>query len=102
MINARPNLNGNTSADFYQTAMNLELALDVVDKALADARGNVFHGRNYQTIPEWQQRSARSGDDLQMEYAYEAVKNLRYLATQIKDRGEFPNAESGVEAEVAG
>lgn len=86
MINATPNLNGNSEKDFFEAAAQLSQAVTAVEEALANIRANVFHGRNYQTIPEWQQRSARGGDDMQMEQAQKDARSLYALAKQIADK----------------
>ena len=86
MINATPNLNGNSEKDFFEAAAQLSQAVTAVEEALANIRANVFHGRNYQTIPDWQQRAARGGDDKQMEYAEKDVQRLYGLAKQIANK----------------
>lgn len=86
MINATPNMNGNSEKDFVEAAVRLSQAVTAVEEALANIRSNVFHGRNYQTIPDWQHRAARSGDDLQMEYAQKDAQRLHALAKQIMDK----------------
>lgn len=86
MINATPNLNGNSDKDFMDAALKLSQAVTAVEEALANIQSNVFHGRNYQTIPEWQQRAARGGDDKQMEYARKDVERLYGLAKQIANK----------------
>ena len=83
MINARANLNGNSTKDFTNAALRLSKALAEVDEALANVRANVFHGRNYQTVPEHQRVSARAGDDLQMKIAQDNVNDVLFLAKQI-------------------
>lgn len=50
MLNARPQLNGNTKADFIQAYEDLELARDAIAKAIRRLQTNVLHGRNYQHI----------------------------------------------------
>lgn len=49
MINARPNLNGNTPKDFNQRALRLSKALATVEAELQEIGAEVCHGRNYQT-----------------------------------------------------
>ena len=90
MINARPNLNGNSAKDFADAASQLNAMLDLVEDALKCVQSNVFHGRNYQTIPDWQQRSARAGDDVQMKAAWKNLSELRYLYQQIAARALNP------------
>lgn len=90
MINATPNLNGNSEKDFFDAALQLSQAVTAVEEALANIRSNVFHGRNYQTIPEWQHRAALGGDDAQMEYASKAVQTLHGLAKQIAAKALNP------------
>lgn len=86
MINAKPQLNGNPEKDFMDAALKLSQAIGQVEAALQNINANVFHGRNYQHIPEWQEAAARGGDDTQMKFAYEAVSKLQYLAKQIADK----------------
>lgn len=49
MINARPNLNGNTPEDFRAAAMKIHDAAVLLQEAIQDAQ-YVIHGRNYQTV----------------------------------------------------
>lgn len=77
MINASPNLNGNSAKDFADAALELDAALDLVEKALGKIRANVFHGRNYQHISVWQMESARTGDDLQQTHAVKSLDELK-------------------------
>ena len=83
MINASPNLNGNSTKDFTDAASELTDALNLVEEALGKIRSNVLHGRNYQHIPEWQIRSARAGDDSQQANAARAVATLKSFRNEI-------------------
>lgn len=49
MISAKPNLNGNTYADFADAYMALSYAINAIDAAQAKLCSNVLHGRNYLT-----------------------------------------------------
>ena len=86
MINARPNMNGNSEKDFFDAAVKLSEAIGAVEEALANIQSNVLHGRNYQTIPDWQQNSALGGDDAQMKHARKQVSELQYFAQQVANR----------------
>jgi hypothetical protein len=50
MLYARPQLNGNTKADFIKAYEDLEAARDAMTKAIRRLQTNVLHGRNYQHI----------------------------------------------------
>lgn len=49
MVNARPNLNGNTPKDFNQRALRLSKALATLEAEINEIAAEVCHGRNYQT-----------------------------------------------------
>lgn len=86
MINAKPNLNGNTERDFFDAALQLSKAVTQVEEALGNMRANVFHGRNYQHIEDWQEKSARAGDDLQQAHAARAVATLQHFAQTVANK----------------
>jgi uncharacterized protein YukE len=76
-IRARPNLNGNTRDDFISAYAKLNEAMDQLDSALAFIRGNVTHGRNYQTVEN--HLAAKASDDLLMDRAHRAAAELKTL-----------------------
>jgi hypothetical protein len=90
MINAKPQLNGNSEKDFFDAALALSRATSEVEEALGGIRANVFHGRNYQAQDagwtDFQQNSARKGDAMQMENALKAVRELQAFAKAIADK----------------
>jgi hypothetical protein len=86
MINAKPNLNGNSEKDFFDAALKLSQAITQVEEALGNMRANVFHGRNYQHITVWQMNSARAGDDSQQAHAARAVATLQSFAWTVANK----------------
>lgn len=86
MVNARPNLNGNTPKDFEDAANQLEEAIDAVEQALRTISGNILHGRNYQHIPDSEKnRDARMADSRTMVRAWQMATNLRYFLDSIRE-----------------
>ena len=84
MINARPNLNGNTSQDFSKVARELQDASKVLETALANAYGSVFHGRNYQTVND---ANARIEDTNSFGDMLDMVRDIRQYALAINRAG---------------
>ena len=85
MINARPNLNGNTSQDFSKAAQELQDASKVLETALANAYGSVFHGRNYQTFND--AANARIEDTNSFGDMLDMVRDIRQYALAINRAG---------------
>jgi len=81
-INARPNLNGNTSDDFRESARQLIVATTAARKALYAARADVFHGRNYQTVAN---PDARAEDLKILSDAFVAAQVLAETADAISE-----------------
>jgi len=52
MMQARPNLNGNTSEAFLDALNTLALTTSRARAALNEVRCTCTHGRNYQTVQE--------------------------------------------------
>lgn len=50
MIHARPNLNGNSVADFKEHTDDLDRYVCYLSDTLCSIRAGLFHGRNYQTV----------------------------------------------------
>jgi len=58
-MHAKPNLNGNTPADFKRHGQAILAATKALETALNDA-GECLHGRNYQTVQsvDWRDKAA--------------------------------------------
>jgi uncharacterized protein YukE len=80
-IHARPNLNGNTAADFQSAAQRLRTAVEEVEAALRQVNRDVLHGRNYRTVvnPEL----ARDVDGRAFQQAGDSISLLMDLASAI-------------------
>jgi hypothetical protein len=49
-LNARPNINGNSAADFIAAAIAIDRVFTVLEEGLSKVRANVTNGRNYQHL----------------------------------------------------
>ena len=86
MIYARPNMNGNSRQHFLAAATSLNKAANAAERAMHDLQMDVFHGRNYQTVPEVDQERARVNDDKLVAEAYQSIQNLKDLYEQVLRR----------------
>lgn len=88
-IHARPNLNGNSPADFKQTALAVSDMAGLITKLIAAISSNVTHGRNYQTMDDADAR--RTIDLTHISRLAEMEADLRELAMAIFDASEAHN-----------
>jgi len=87
-INARPNLNGNTPADFHGAASRLMNAIELVNQALFVVRADIMHGRNYQREQQMIGSAMREEDFIRLGEAFIALGGLQQLAIDINLAGE--------------
>lgn len=81
MINATPNLNGNTDEDFHNAAQKLHDAAMCVEAALITVRTHVLHSRNYQTLLN--PHDARREDLEVVQQVEQDTKKMKALAVAI-------------------
>jgi hypothetical protein len=77
MINARPNINGNTSEEFTAAARQLHNAAKAVREAVSLIKRDIMDGRNYQTLANpIDGRTADRGRLAQIEMALHGMENM--------------------------
>lgn len=64
-LHARPQLNGNTEADFGEAYVALRDAMDAIDHAASMLSSNVLNSRNYQHFKRGE--DFRRGEDMSVE-----------------------------------
>ena len=78
-LHARPQLNGNTEADFGEAYVALSDAMDAIDRAASMLSSNVLNSRNYQHL-------GQRGDDTSVEdrrRIYAALRQARGILGTI-------------------
>jgi len=78
-LHARPQLNGNSEADFGEAYVALSDAMDAIDRAASMLSSNVLNSRNYQHL-------GQRGDDTSVEdrrRIYAALRQARGMLGTI-------------------
>jgi hypothetical protein len=78
-LHARPQLNGNSEADFGEAYVALSDAMDAIDRAASMLSSNVLNSRNYQHL-------GQRGDDTSVEdrrRIYAALRQARGILGTI-------------------
>ena len=78
-MHARPQINGNTEADFGEAYVALSDAMDAIDRAASMLSSNVLNSRNYQHL-------GQRGDDTSVEdrrRIYAALRQARGILGTI-------------------
>lgn len=77
MINARPNINGNTAQEFIAAARKLHDAIAEVEEAVSLIKRDVMDGRNYQMLANpVHGRTADRAKLAQIEMARDAMRDM--------------------------
>lgn len=83
MINAKPNLNGNTPDDFVDAAESLYATASETGIVVKRALAEILHGRNYQCSvnPD----AAREADLARISVIIDAIEDLKKVAIELHD-----------------
>jgi hypothetical protein len=82
-MHARPNINGNTRADFERAHNNLTVAYVALSTALKDLRMDVLHGRNYQHLPPDEARAHLEEDLCTLTPLVVAMKQIERIQNDM-------------------
>lgn len=85
MLNARPNMNGNSSESFKTVARNIHSSTLDLEFALQETN-EILHGRNYQTVDN--PASKRDMDLKRLHAALAAINEIKELAVDIFQAAE--------------
>lgn len=87
-LNARPNLNGNTAADFKRHAREMMQAVQETREKLRPINAHLLHGRNYQHLSGDEAYYAKVQDDIRTKQAFEALQTLEQFAVDLGLAGQ--------------
>ena len=80
-MHAKPNLNGNTPADFIKHGKAVLEAAQALRTAVSQASGDCLHGRNYQTVDT--PRASRDADHMELLTLYRHLETLETWGKRI-------------------
>jgi hypothetical protein len=82
-MNAKAHINGNSPRDFVLAQEKLADAINQMQDALRTVRVDLFHGRNYQHLPEEARFDARQEDLLHFDTARRGLLQLEVFYAEL-------------------